>query len=148
MPMQSPLCAYLYDIACVLEAEGVWTDVWHCVARHQGGERQHLGIIEWSDTNRANTRPWPIGLTFARFPDGWVYTDVPYGGYPEQHQALPLDRWADPRDVALAVQHLLAHGPEAIPSPASSRCWSGAEAAQAALDELARDPRGLDTFSL
>ncbi|MFF4741316.1 hypothetical protein ACFY2W_36345 [Streptomyces sp. NPDC001262] len=146
MAMDSPLCAYLYAVEQALEADGVWTDVWRAAARHHDGVRQHIGIIEWSSTNRANTRPWPGGLTFARFPDRWVYTDVPYSGVPERHQALPLDPWAEPGTVALLARHLLVHGPEAIPSPASNCGWSGAETAQAALDRLARDPDGTDIF--
>ncbi|GAA1930766.1 hypothetical protein GCM10009753_75760 [Streptantibioticus ferralitis] len=142
--MESPLCGYLHAIERSLEADGVRTDVWHCAARHHGGTRQHIGIIEWSDNNPANTHPWPIGLTLARFPDGWVYTDVPYSGVPERHRALPLAPWADPGDVALLARHLLAHGPETIPSPASDRRWHGAEAAQAA---LAKHPFGHDVFS-
>ncbi|ORT54221.1 hypothetical protein [Streptomyces sp. CB03238] len=146
MPMESPLCAYLHAVARALERDGVWTDRWHCVARHRGGERQHVGIMEWSDNNPAGTHAWPIGLALARFPEGWVFTGAPYDGWPERYEALPLDGWADPDDVALVVRHLLAHGAEAIPSPASLRRWSGAEAAQAALDELAADPYGYDRF--
>ncbi|MEJ8654931.1 hypothetical protein WKI65_44545 [Streptomyces sp. MS1.AVA.3] len=144
--MESPLCGYLYAVEQALEVEGVWTDVWHAAARHHDGERRHVGIIEWSNTNRANTRPWPGGLTFARFPDGWVYTDVPYSGVPERYEALPLDRWAAPEDVATTVRHFLAHGPDQVPSPASSRSWEGAEEAQAALDHLAQSPNGYDRF--
>ncbi|WP_052230633.1 hypothetical protein [Streptomyces sp. CT34] len=146
MPMESPLCGYLHAVEQALEAEGVWTDRWHCVARHRQGQREHVGIIEWCDNNPANTHAWPIGLALARFPDAWVWTGEVYDGWPERYEELPLVRWADPGDVALVVRHLLAHGPKAIPSPASPRRWSGADEAQAALDELAESPHAYDTF--
>ncbi|MEY9842881.1 hypothetical protein [Streptacidiphilus sp. EB103A] len=150
--MLSPLSPYLHEISGALDSAGIGVTGWHAV-RHRA---THVGLLEWGPRNPACAGRWPDGISAARFPDGWTVTTTEYIGVPHDLHPLPLHPWAQPGDVAAALAALLAAGPDALPptepgrgsrgaaAPAGER-WSGAAAAQAALDRL--DPHGTDTFA-